>query len=119
MILRGIACIESAYIRLSIEVSKAQNDIPSAKRDGHSMARDVRDSIQLDEKTSSTRAISTLRQETLLNELEKALEEDEDRIVAKFESLRCECAILCFPANVSDQSREIESQRHRRCIGIA
>jgi Zn-dependent M16 (insulinase) family peptidase len=76
---------------LSIEVSKAQNDIPSAKRDGHDMARDVRDTIQLDEKTSSIRATSTLRQEILLNDLEKALDEDEEGIVTKFESLRSEC----------------------------
>ena len=72
-------------------MSKAQNDIPSAKRDGRDMALDVRDTIQLDEKTSSTRATSTLRQEILLNDLEKALDEDEESIVAKFESLRSEC----------------------------
>jgi Zn-dependent M16 (insulinase) family peptidase len=81
-----------AYSRLSIEVSKAQNDIPSAKRDGHDMVRDVRDIIQLDERTSSTRATSTLRQENLLNMLEDALEDDEESIVAKFECLRSECA---------------------------
>ena len=91
MILRGIAIIAQANDRLSIEVSKAQNDIPSAKRDGHDMARDVRDTIQLEEKTSSTRATSTLRQQILLNNLEKALEDDEENVVAKFESLRSEC----------------------------
>lgn len=77
-------------------MSKAQNDIPSAKRDGHDMARDVRDSIQLDKRTSSTRATSTLRQETLLNKLEKALEEDEEGIVEKFEKLRSECTNSFF-----------------------
>ena len=55
------------------------------------MARDVRDTIQLDERMSSTRAISTLRQDTLLDKLEKALDEDEESIVAKFERLRSEC----------------------------
>lgn len=91
MILRGIVIIYEAYDRLSIEVSKAQNDIPSAKRDGSDMARNVRDTVQLDENTSSTRATSALRQEILLNKLEQEFEEDEESIVAKFESLRSEC----------------------------
>jgi Zn-dependent M16 (insulinase) family peptidase len=78
---------------LAIEVSKAQNDIPSAKRDGDSMARDVRSCIHLDENTSSWRAATTLRQEMLLNELEMALEEDEEDVVAKFERLRAECKV--------------------------
>ena len=77
--------------RLSIEVSKAQNDIPSAKREGDDMARDVKNLIQLDERTSSKRATTTLRQETLLDELENAFEEDEESIVAKFDELRAEC----------------------------
>jgi len=55
------------------------------------MARDVRNTIQLDEHTSSARATTSLRQETLLNELDKSFEEDEESIVAKFESLRAEC----------------------------
>ena len=75
---------------MAIGVSKAQNDIPSAKRDGDSMARDVRSCIHLDEDTSSWRAATTLRQETLLNEMEKALEEEEEDVVAKFERLRTE-----------------------------
>ena len=77
--------------RLAIEVSKAQNDIPSAKREGDDMAKDVRNTIQLDEHTSSKRATTTLRQETLLHELEESLGEDEENIVAKFEQLRAEC----------------------------
>jgi Zn-dependent M16 (insulinase) family peptidase len=72
-------------------VSKAQNDIPSAKREGDDMARDVRNLIQLDESTSSRRATTTLRQETLLDDLEKSLEEDDESIVAKFDELRAEC----------------------------
>lgn len=79
--------------RLSIEVSKAQNDIPSAKRDGDGMAKDVRNVIQLDESVSSKRAITTLRQETLLDELEKAFDEDEESVVAKFDELRAECIL--------------------------
>jgi hypothetical protein len=54
------------------------------------MTIDVRDSVQLDERKSSIRAISTLRQEMLLNKLEKDLEEDEEGVVAKFEKLRSE-----------------------------
>ena len=55
------------------------------------MMRDVRDTIQLDENNSSRRATTTLRQETLLNEIEKAFEDDEEAIVAKFARLRYEC----------------------------
>jgi len=55
------------------------------------MARDVKNLIQLDERTSSKRATTTLRQETLLDELENAFEEDEESIVAKFDELRAEC----------------------------
>lgn len=76
--------------RLSIEVSKAQNDIPAAKRDGDDMMIDVRNAIQLDENTSSRRATTTLRQETLLDELDKAFEHDEEAVVAKFERLKSE-----------------------------
>ena len=72
-------------------MSKAQNDIPSKKRDGHDMTNNVRDTIQLDERKSSIRATSTLRQEMLLNQLEKDLEEDEEGVVTKFEKLRSEC----------------------------
>lgn len=75
---------------LSIEVSKAQNDIPGAKRDGDDMAKDVKNVIQLDERTSSKRATTTLRQETLLNELERAFEDDEETIITKFDQLRAE-----------------------------
>lgn len=77
-------------------MSKAQNDIPGAKRDGNDMAKDVRNTIQLDENTSSRRATTTLRQETLLDELDNALEDDEDGIVAIFEELRAECKILLY-----------------------
>lgn len=55
------------------------------------MVRNVRDTIQLDENTSSTRATSALRQEILLNKLEQEFEEDEESVVAKFETLRSEC----------------------------
>jgi Zn-dependent M16 (insulinase) family peptidase len=103
--------------RLAIEVSKAQNDIPSAKRDGYNMARDVRSAIHLDENTSSWRAATTLRQETLLDELEKALEEDEEAVVAKFERLRAECTVPdVIQSNLSGASAEIEGEYHRRCI---
>jgi Zn-dependent M16 (insulinase) family peptidase len=77
--------------RLSIEVSKAQNNIPSTKRDGDDMAKDVRSILQLDESTSSKRATTILRQEILLNELDMLLEDDEDSVVAKFEALHSEC----------------------------
>jgi Zn-dependent M16 (insulinase) family peptidase len=89
--------------RLSIEVSKAQNDIPVEKRDGDIMVRTVWDMIQLDEQKSAARAISTLRQETLLNELSKTLEEDEALVVSKFEKLRTECMLNRFETNYSDQ----------------
>jgi Zn-dependent M16 (insulinase) family peptidase len=75
-------------------VSKAQNDIPSAKREGDDMAKDVRNVIQLDENVSSKRATTTLRQETLLDELEKAFDEDEEGVVAKFDELRAECTLV-------------------------
>jgi Zn-dependent M16 (insulinase) family peptidase len=81
-----------ANCRLSIEVSKAQNNIPSAKRDGDDMAKDVRCILQLDESTSSNRATTTLRQEMLLDELDTLLDDDEDSVVAKFEALRSECS---------------------------
>ena len=55
------------------------------------MARDVRNLIQLDESASSRRATTTLRQEKLLDELEKSFEEDEESVVAKFDELRAEC----------------------------
>jgi Zn-dependent M16 (insulinase) family peptidase len=84
--------IDIAKCRLSIEVSKAQNNIPSAKRDGDDMVRDVRSILQLDESTSSKRAATVLRQEILLDELDTLLEDDEDSIVAKFEALRSECS---------------------------
>jgi hypothetical protein len=54
------------------------------------MTRDVGSTVHLDEKTSSRRATTILRQETLLRELEKSLEEDEASVVAKFEDLRAE-----------------------------
>jgi hypothetical protein len=54
------------------------------------MTWEVRNIIQLDEHTSSRRATTTLRQDTLLNELEKKLEQDEESIVAIFEELRAE-----------------------------
>jgi len=92
-----------AYDRLSIEASKAQNDIPVLKRDGENMAKDVRNAIQLDENRSSTRAVSTLRQDTLLKELDEAFEKDETAVVAKFERLRAECTCFLFPSNMSDQ----------------
>lgn len=78
-------------------MSKAQNDIPSKKRDGHDMTMDVRDTVQLDERKSSIRATSTLRQEMLLNKLEKDFEEDEEGVVAHFEKLRSECTdfVIC------------------------
>jgi Zn-dependent M16 (insulinase) family peptidase len=113
--LRGVA-----NVRLAIEVSKAQNDIPTAKRDGVDMTGDVRSSIQLDEHTSSRRATTTLRQEVLLNELEEALEKDEETVVAKFEKLRAECKAY-FPtafSNVSNEERETTNQCHRRCIEL-
>lgn len=75
-------------------MSKAQNDIPSAKREGDDMAKDVRNVIQLDENVSSKRATTTLRQETLLDELEKAFDEDEESVVAKFDELRAECILV-------------------------
>ena len=58
------------------------------------MTIDVRNTIQLDEQKSSIRATSTLRQEMLLDKLEKDLEEDEEGVVAKFENLRSECTDL-------------------------
>jgi Zn-dependent M16 (insulinase) family peptidase len=83
--------------RLSIEVSKAQNDIPSVKRDGFAMAKEFRDMIQLDEQTSSTRAVSTLRQESFLEEIEKGLEENETDVVTRFQELRAECSFCFIP----------------------
>lgn len=54
------------------------------------MTKDITNTIHLDEQTSSRRATTTLRQETLLRELEKSFEEDEATVVAKFEELRGE-----------------------------
>src|ERR1700735_5496051 len=96
-----------------VEVSKAQNDIPSAKRDGNDMARDVRNTIQLDENNSSRRATTTLRQETFLNEIEETLDEDDDSVFDIFEELRAEC-ILLISTNTSNQSGKIESECRRR-----
>jgi hypothetical protein len=79
--------------RLSIEVSKAQNNIPADKRDGNFMVGNVWLMIQLDEQKSSVRGACILRQETLLNELSKALEEDKALVVSKFEKLRTECIL--------------------------
>jgi len=106
--------------RLAIEVSKAQNDIPSAKRDGDSMSRDVRSAIHLDENTSSWRAATTLRQETLLNELEETLEEDEEAVVVKFERLRAECTVPnLMQSNFSGAGGETEGECHRRCVIVS
>jgi hypothetical protein len=111
--------MDLAYPRISIEVSKAQNDIPSAKRDGDDMAKNVRNFIHLDENVSSTRATSTLRQETLLDELDKALDHDEDDVVAKFEELRAECTCPLISAELySDQSGKAKGECDCRCIGI-
>ena len=111
--------MDLAYPRISIEVSKAQNDIPSAKRDGDDMAKNVRNFIHLNENVSSTRATSTLQQETLLDELDKALDHDEDGIVAKFEELRAECTCpLIFAKLYSDQSGKAKGKCDCRCIGL-
>lgn len=61
------------------------------------MTIDVRDTVQLDERKSSIRATSTLRQEMLLDRLEKDFEEDEEGVVANFEKLRSECMdfVIC------------------------
>jgi Zn-dependent M16 (insulinase) family peptidase len=85
-------------------VSKAQNAIPSAKRDGEDMMRNVRLALLLDEKKSSNRATTVLKQEVLLQQLETEMEDHEEDVVKRFERLRAECnALSCGWTNQSDQ----------------
>ena len=78
------------------------------------MARDVRNLIQLDENTSSKRATTTLRQEKLLDELEKSFEENEESVVAKFDELRPECispSTSLAPYGINDIVIKVERLR--------
>jgi Zn-dependent M16 (insulinase) family peptidase len=85
-------------------VSKAQNAIPSAKRDGEDMMRNVRLALHLDEKKSSNRATTVLRQEVLLQQLETEMEDHEEDVVERFERLRAECTLVSRGwTNESDQ----------------
>jgi len=86
--------------RLAIEVSKALNDIPSTKRDGNDMTRNVRYTLHLDENKSSHRANSVLRQESLLHQLEEEMENREEDVVERFEKLRNECNRLAITAGL-------------------
>jgi len=85
---------------LAIEASKALNDIPSTKRDGDDMTRNVRYTLHLDENKSSHRANSVLRQESLLHQLEEEMEDREEDVVERFEKLRDECNRLAIAAGL-------------------
>jgi len=73
-------------------VSKSQNDISAAKRDGYDMTTEVMYSVQLDRAKSSKRATMTIMQEPFLDELDKTLDEDENEVIKEFEALRAECS---------------------------
>ena len=85
---------------MAIEASKALNDIPSTKRDGDDMTRNVRYTLHLDENKSSHRANSVLRQESLLHQLEEEMDDREEDVVERFEKLRDECNRLAIAAGL-------------------
>ena len=73
------------------------------------MMTEVMSTVQLDEAKSAKRANLTIIQESFLDDVETYLEEDEDKVIEKFEALRKECILITDQTDYSDQIGKIEN----------
>lgn len=80
--------------RIGVAIAKIQNDLPSFKRDGDTVATSVLGVLQLDSQKSVARAANLLDQTKFLDMLEAQLDENEDTVLDKFEKLREEVLLL-------------------------
>lgn len=78
--------------RIGVAISKILNDLPSAKRDGDTVASAVLGALQIDLQKSAGRAANLLEQTHFVEMLEKRLDEDEESELAQFEKLRGQLA---------------------------
>lgn len=78
--------------RISVAISKIQNDLPSYKRDGDTVASSVLGALQLDLAKSAARASNLLDQTKFLDQLVQQLDEDEDFVLSQFEKLQTQLA---------------------------
>lgn len=78
--------------RIGVAISKIQNDLPSYKRDGDTVASSVLGALQLDIRKSAARASNLLDQTKFLDRLEQELEDDEEAVLSRFDKMRSQMA---------------------------
>ncbi|KAI9323607.1 Metalloenzyme, LuxS/M16 peptidase-like protein [Dichotomocladium elegans] len=83
--------------RLKIVAYQALNDIPQAKRDGHSMTNAVMRALQYDSKKSANAARNVLYQASFLQEVVQRLDDDPASVIADLDAYR---EALCRPNNI-------------------